>query len=105
MDEDMNIDDDTGVGNGTSSALDRIIEQEFEESLYKFASFLSILQDKELTSIAVFSILMKDKHARAAFKMMTQIDNDRTIVLKLLKMYPNFCKSKVVKRLVEEHVN
>lgn len=89
----------------TVSALDKILEREFEESLLKFSSYLSIIHDKKLTSIAVFTFIMKDKHARKAFKMLTQIDNDRIIVLQFLRYYPNFCKSKVIKRLVEQYVD
>lgn len=90
---------------GTGSALDRILESEFEEALLKFSAFLSIIHDKRLTNMAVFSYILKDRHARNAFKMLTQIENDRIIVLRFLKHYPNFCKSKVVKKLVEQHVN
>lgn len=89
----------------TGSALDTILEHEFEEALLKFSSFLSIIHDKHLTNMAVFSYILKDRHARNAFKLLTQIDNDRIIVLRFLRHYPNFCKSKVVKKLVEQHVN
>lgn len=97
-------DDQLQYAGGTGSALDKILEHEFEESLLKFSSFLSIIHDKRLTNMAVFSYILKDRHARSAFKLLTQIDNDRIIVLRFLKHYPNFCKSKVVKKLVEQYV-
>jgi len=100
------MDDDTieiYVGN-TSSALDKILDQEFEESILKYSSFLCIIHDKYLTNIAIFTLIMKDLHIRRAFKQLTQIDNDRTLVLQFLKYYPNFCKSKVVKRLIQQYV-
>lgn len=98
-------DDQLEYAGNTTSALDKILEREFEESLLKFSSFLSIIHDKRLTNMAIFTYILKDKHARKAFKMLTQIDNDRIIVLQFLRQYPNFCKSKVVKRLVEEYVD
>jgi len=98
------MDDELEFAGNTESALDKILEFEFEEALLKFSAFLSIIHDKRLTNMAVFSLILKDKHMRKAFKMLTQIDNDRIIVLRFLKCYPNFCKSKVVKKLVEQYV-
>ena len=89
----------------SESALDNILAREFEESLLKFSSLLCILNDKKLSSIAVFSLIMKDLNIRSAFKQLTQIDNDRILVLKFLHYYPNLCKSKVVKRLVYDNVD
>lgn len=99
------MDDELEFAGNTESALDKILEREFEEALLKFSAFLSIIHDKRLTNMAVFSYILKDKHARKAFKMLTQIDNDRIIVLRFLRYYPNFCKSKVVKKLVEQYVD
>jgi hypothetical protein len=101
-DSDDNILEHTGE---TSSALDRILESEFEEAVVKFSSFLSIIHDKKLTNMAVFSLVLKDRHVRNAFKQLTQLDNDRIIVQRFCRLYPNFCKSKVVKKLVEQYVD
>jgi len=98
-------DDQMELAGNTYSALDKILEREFEESLLKFSSFLSIIHDKKLTNMAVFTYILKDKLARRSFKLLTQIDNDRIIVIQFLRHYPNFCKSKVVKRLVEQYVD
>lgn len=98
------MDDELQYAGNIGSALDKILEHEFEEAVLKFSTFLSIVNDKRLTNIAVFSCILKDKHARKSFKMLTQIDNDRIIVLSFLRLYPNLCKSKVVKRLIEQYV-
>lgn len=89
----------------TTSPLDNILQAEFEEAVLKFSSFLSIIHDKKLTNMAVFSYILKEKHARSAFRMLTQVDNDRIIVASFCRLYPNFCKSKVVRKLVEQYVD
>ena len=100
------MDDDTieECMGSTYSTLDTIVDKEFDEATIKFASFLSIVYDKKLTNIAIFSCILKDKFEKNAFKLLTQIDNDRVLVLQYLRKYPSFCKSKVVRRLIEEYV-
>jgi len=84
-----------------NSILDSILAEEFEENLLKFNSFISIVHNKRLNSVNIFSLLVKDRIVLNIFKKICQIDNDRTCLRLYLKFNPKLCRSKVVKNLLQ----
>ena len=83
-----------------TSPIDTILAQEFEENLLKFNSFVSIIHNKRLNNVNIFSLLVKDTNIRDIFKAVCQIDNDKTCLRLYLKYNPKLCRSKVVKNLL-----
>lgn len=81
--------------------VDLILAHEFEENLLKFNSFVSILHNKRLNGVNIFSLLVNDSNIRSIFKEICQVDNDRTCLRLYLKYNPKLCRSKVVKNLLK----
>lgn len=84
----------------SENPIDSILANEFEENLLKFNSFVSIIHNKRLNSVNIFSLLVKDDNIRDIFKEVCQVDNDRTCLRLYLKFNPKLCRSKVVKALL-----
>lgn len=81
--------------------LDALTGEEIESELIKFCSFCSIIHNKKLNSIAVFSLIVKNKTFKKVFMRMVHIDNDREALLLFLRYNPNLCRSKVVKEILK----
>lgn len=84
----------------SENPIDSILANEFEENLLKFNSFVSIIHNKRLNSVNIFSLLVRDDIIRNIFKEVCQVDNDRTCLRLYLKFNPKLCRSKVVKGLL-----
>lgn len=80
--------------------LDSLGKEEIEIEILKFSSFCSIMHNKKLNSVAVFTLLVKNKVYKKTFMKLIQVDNDREAILTFLKYNPNLCRSKVVKEVL-----
>lgn len=81
--------------------LKTLSEEEIESELIKFCSFCSIIHNKKLNNIAVFSLIVKNKIYKKIFMRMVQVDNEREALLLFLKYNSNLCRSKVVKEILK----
>ncbi len=81
--------------------LDFLSGEEIECELIKFNSFCSIIHNKKLNSITVFSLIVKNSSYKKIFMKMLQIDNEKEALLLFLKYNPNLCRSKVVKEILK----
>jgi len=84
-----------------SNPLDALSDEEIEVELIKFCSFCSIIHNKKLNNVAVFSLIVTNKIYKKIFMRMVQIDNDKEALLLFLKYNPNLCRSKVVREVLE----
>jgi hypothetical protein len=78
-----------------------LIEEEIENEILKFCSFCSIIHNKKLNSVAVFSLIIKNKIYKKVFMRMVQIDNEKEAILLFLKHNSNLCRSKVVREVLQ----
>lgn len=81
--------------------LDALSGEEVESEIIKFSSFCSILHNKKLNSVGVFTLIVKNKIYKRIFMKMVQIDNEREAILLFLKFNPNLCRSKVVREVLK----
>lgn len=81
--------------------LDTISKDETECEITKFCSFCSILHNKKLNSVAVFTLIVKNNIYKKVFMKLVQIDNDREAFILFLKYNPNLCRSKVVREVLK----
>lgn len=81
--------------------LDSLSYEEIEAELIKFSSFCSIINNKKLNSVAVFSLIVKNKIYKKIYMKMVHIDNDREALLLFLKYNSNLCRSKVVREVLQ----
>jgi len=81
--------------------LDSLIEEEIEAELIKFSSFCSIIHNKKLNNVAVFSLIVKNKIYKKAYMRMLQVDNEKEAILIFLKYNSNLCRSKVVREVLQ----
>lgn len=81
--------------------LDSLIEEEVEAELIKFSSFCSIIHNKKLNNVAVFSLIVKNKIYKKVYMRMLQVDNEKEAILIFLKYNSNLCRSKVVKEVLQ----
>lgn len=81
--------------------LDSLSSEEVESELIKFCSFCSIIHNKKLNSIAIFSLIVKNRAYKKVFMRMVQVDNEKEALLLFLKHNPNLCRSKVVKEILK----
>ncbi len=88
----------------SNTPIESILANEFEENLLKFNAFVSILHNKRLNSVNIFSLLVKNTKIREIFKAICQVDNDRTCLRLYLKYNPKLCRSKVVKNLLRTFI-
>jgi hypothetical protein len=81
--------------------LDSLSYEEIESELIKFSSFCSIIHNKKLNNVAVFSLIVKNKIYKKIYMKMVHLDNDREALLLFLKYNSNLCRSKVVREVLQ----
>jgi hypothetical protein len=81
--------------------LDSLSYEEIEAELIKFSSFCSIIHNKKLNNVAVFSLIVKNKIYKKIYMKMVHLDNDREALLLFLKYNSNLCRSKVVREVLQ----
>jgi hypothetical protein len=84
-----------------SNPLDSLTSEELEVELLKFASFCSILHNKKLNNVTVFSLIIKNKIYKKIYMRMVHIDNEKEAILLFLKYNSNLCRSKVVREVLK----
>lgn len=85
-----------------SNFIDNIVEQEFEQELLKFCSFVSMIHNKSLKYTTIFILLVREQKLRDILKQMTQVENDYQLLLRVLKIDDKICRSVLVKRELEK---
>lgn len=81
--------------------LDSLSNEELETEILKFSSFCSILHNKKLNSVTVFTLIVTNSIYKKVFMRLVQIDNEKEAILLFLKFNPNLCRSKVVKEVLK----
>jgi hypothetical protein len=81
--------------------LDSITKDETEYEILKFCSFCSILHNKKLNSVAVFTLIVKNNIYKKIFMKLIQIDNEKEAFIVFLRYNSNLCRSKVVREVLK----
>lgn len=81
--------------------LKTIAKDELELELIKFGSFCSVIHNKKLNNVTIFSLIVKNKIYRKIFMNLTDIDNEKEAIILFLKYNNNLCRSKVVKEILK----
>jgi hypothetical protein len=84
-----------------SNPLDVLIEDEIETELLKFSSFCSIIHNKKLNNVTVFSLIVKNKIYKKIYMRMIQVENEKEAIMLFLRYNSNLCRSKVVKEVLQ----
>jgi len=81
--------------------LSQLARDELEVELIKFGSFCSIVNNKKLNNVAIFSLIVKNKLYRKVFMDLTDTESEREAILLFLKYNSNLCRSKVVREILK----
>ena len=81
--------------------LVNLSRDEIELELIKFGSFCSIIHNKKLNNVAIFSLLVKSNVYCKIFMNLTETDSKREAILLFLRYNNNLCRSKVVKEILK----
>lgn len=81
--------------------LINLTKDEVEIELIKFGSFCSIIHNKKLNNVAIFSLLVKNNTYCRIFMNLTETDSKREAILLFLRFNNNLCRSKVVKEILK----
>jgi len=81
--------------------LSQLARDELELELIKFGSFCSIIHNKKLNNVTIFSFIVKNKLHRKIFMELTDTDSEREAILLFLKYNSNLCRSKVVRKILK----
>lgn len=82
--------------------IHQIKNKEFNVSLLKFGSFVSVIMNKRLSQTFILIQLLENEELREIFKEICEIDNFQTLLLNFLECYPPLCKSKIVKSKITQ---
>ena len=85
--------------------IHQIKAKEFNLSLIKFGSFVSIIQNKRLSQTFILLQLLEDENLREIFKKICEEDNFQILLLQLLECYPALTKSKIIKNKITQLFN
>lgn len=81
--------------------LDNLSKDETEYEIIKFCSFCSIVHNKKLNSVAVFTLIVKNSIYKKIFMKLVQLDNEKEAFILFLKYNSNLCRSKVVREVLK----
>lgn len=84
--------------------LINLTRDEIEIELVKFGSFCSIIHNKKLNNVAIFSLIVKSNTYSKIFMNLTETDSKREAILLFLKYNSNLCRSKVVKEILKSQL-
>ena len=79
-----------------SDPVSRIYEQEFNNNLLSFCTFICLLFNKRMNLPNIFIVLLKYDDIRATFKELIEIDNDYEVYKLFLEYDPSLYKSKYI---------
>ena len=81
--------------------LSQMAREELEIELIKFGSFCSIIHNKKLNNVTIFSFIVKNKTYRKIFMELTDTESEKEAILLFLKHNSNLCRSKVVRKILK----
>lgn len=81
--------------------LDNLSNEEIETEILKFSSFCSIIHNKKLNNVTVFTLIITNSIYKKIFMRLVQLDSEREAILLFLRFNPNLCRSKVVKEVLK----
>lgn len=87
---------------GRSDPLSQICTKEYVDGVYRFGSYLSIIQNKKINPNALFVSVLENRHLREIFIEVTYSENIQEALLGLLQLYPTLLKSKNTKRIFKK---
>lgn len=80
-------------------------QEEIEFELIKFGAFCSIIHNKKLNNVAIFSLIVKNNTYGKIFMNLTESGTKKEAILLFLKYNSNLCRSKVVKDILKYSFN
>lgn len=84
-------------------------DREFEETIFKLGSFLSIVHNKRINQTLLLTSILEDEDFRKIIIKLTEIEEPMLLISKILNKYPQLAKSKIVTNKIEalkrKHVN
>jgi hypothetical protein len=83
-----------------SDPVSRLYEQEFNNNLLSFCTFICLLFNKRMNLPNIFIVLLKHDDIRATFKKLIEIDNDYEVYKLFLEYDPSLYKSKYIKKYI-----
>ena len=87
---------------GRSDPLSQICTKEYIDGVFRFGSYLSIIQNKKINPSALFVSVLENRHLREIFIEVTYSENIQEALLGLLQLYPTLLKSKNTKRIFKK---
>lgn len=81
-----------------------INEEEFENNLIKFGSFLSILKNKKINHTSLLSSILDDVNIRNIFLTIVEYDNFNDAFFKVLEIHPNLARSKIIRVKYKKYI-
>lgn len=88
-----------------SDPIYQLNEQEFDEALLYFGSFISIINNKRINQTMLLVTLLENEKHRQCFKLISGIDENQTLLYNLIIRFPVLCKSKIIKCKIKELTN
>ena len=100
------IDNDTVISKiNDTNPIHYMNQKEFDAALLKFGALLSILRNKRINQTMLLQVLLEDEDFRESFKLISEIDNEHTLIKNLVLRFPILCKSKIIKNKIKEILN
>ena len=81
--------------------ISQLARDELEIELIKFGAFCSVIHNKKLNNVTIFSFIVKNKSYRKIFMELTDTDSEREAILLFLKYNSKLCRSKVVRKILK----
>ena len=82
-----------------------IDQKEFDLSLLKFGSLVSIKKNKKINQTMLLQLILEDESYREIFKGISEIESDYNLIKNLVIRFPILCKSKIIKNKIKEILN
>lgn len=86
----------------STDPISLINNQEFDDILLKFGSFISILKNKKINQTMLLIEILENQVVQKCFKQLTDIDNLQTLTYNMFIRYPILCKSKIVRNKIKD---
>ena len=85
-----------------SDPIRQLYSKEIALSILSFGSFLTILNNKKINPVFLFTSVLENLQLRKLFVEVTGTDSEKNSLLNLLHFYPSLVKSKNTKRLFKK---
>ena len=102
----MNISESLAQQIKAQNPLELISEKETNIIMLKFCSYVSMLHNKRLSSVGIFSLILENPSIRNIYRQLCEVETDREALALFVEFHPNVCKSKVInsKSIINEPV-